>query len=67
MNKLFKCLATIEENLNLSFSKRFLCSVTALSLSRPGASGAFIAFKSAEPATLKSSLPPGSSASFNIC
>lgn len=66
MKRLFKCLATITENFALSLSKRFLCSVTALSLSKPDGRGAVIAFKSAAPARLSSSFSPGSSASFKV-
>jgi len=54
------------ENFALSLSNRLFCSVTALSLSKPGGRGAVMAFKSAAPAKPSSSLSPGSSASFKV-
>lgn len=66
IKRLFKCLATITENFALSLSNRLFCSVTALSLSKPGGRDAVIAFKSAAPAKPSSSLSPGSSASFRV-
>lgn len=66
IKRLFKCLATMTENFAFSLSNRLFCSVTALNLSKPGGRGAVIAFKSAAPARLSSSLSPGSSASFKV-